>query len=181
MDKAELAISGAAAAVVDRDQVKRLILVAQTAWRMQTSMGITDDTFDVWRRGVLWDAVRKTSFRQLGQREYGRAMDKFLELGGRDARGASNAWARTNERIATRETSAEGDRRRALHKLRETCAACADAFGGEEQALAYAKVLLQTIHKLPKGGELEQATAKQIWATVFTLTNRAGARRKKNM
>jgi hypothetical protein len=166
MDASDMAVAGAAAARVTAGEVRALILTAQGAWRRQRELGLTEDGFDAWRRGALWDAVRKASFRALGQREYGVALAAFQRLGGAAPRAAAG--------IGARETGPEGDRRRAEHALRQACAAAADAFGGDAgQALAYARVLLRQIHR----AELASATAKQIWQVVFTLRSRAAKRR----
>lgn len=182
MDKAELAINGAAASQVTAAEVRRLILVASSAHKVQTSLGLADQDFDTWRKGILWEAVHKASFRTLGQRDYGLAIAAFLKLGGTEVRTASGSrpsgkWGAANARIAARETSAEGDRRRAEYKLRETCRDCAEAFGGEEQARAFARTLMAKIHKTT----VADANARQIWAVLFTVRSRAAAKLKKAM
>jgi hypothetical protein len=181
MDKSDLAVRGAAAAPVTGAEVKRLILEAQAAWREQTRLALTDDAFEVWRHAALWDAVRKTSFRAVGQHEFGIALGYFRRLAGKEAAGSGAAsraggWSGTNARIAERESGAEGDRRRAEWKLRKTCEEVKEAFNGDpEQALAYACVLLRTIHKT----DLQHATGKQVWQVMFTLKSRAAARTNK--
>lgn len=174
MDKSDLTVRGAAAALASKDEVKRLILAAQEAHREQKRLGLTDDTFDVWRHAALWDAVRKTSFRSVGQKEFGQALSHFLRLAGKDGpQGAASGWQRTNAHIAGRESGPEGDRRRAEYMLRKTCGEVKAAFEGDEgQALAYACVLLRTIHATT----LDQAQAKQIVQTMFTMRTRAKAR-----
>lgn len=185
MDKADLAVRGAANAPIQAEQVRRLILVASSAHKVQLSLGLTEDGFDRWRKGVLWDLCGKASFRALGQREFGRALGEFQRLGGKDSPAAAarpqGAWGRKNAEIAKNETGPEGDRRRAEFKLRQECANVADAFGGEAQALAYSLVLLRQIHGLPQGRELAAATARQLFATLFTLRNRAARRLRKIM
>lgn len=189
MDNAERAVKGAAAAGINADEVRRLILAAQTAHKLQASLGLTEDTFDVWRKGVLWDTVRRSSFRQLGQAEFGKAMKAFLLLGGKDAPPVRSGavrrfgkWDRTNEAIARNESSAEGDRRRAEWCLKKECRDLQEAWDNDEaQAMAYAVVLLRTIHQLPQGRELANATAKQIWAVVFTMRTRARQRLSKQL
>lgn len=176
MDKADLAVKGAAQAVIGAEQVRRLILAAQPAWRMQRSMGLTGDGFDVWRKGVLWDLCGKASFRILGQAEFGRALARFLELGGKEP-AMFGKWSRTNEAIARRETGPEGDRRRAEYKLRGACSEFAEAFGGEEQARAYARAIMAKVHKTT----VERATAKQIMGVFFTIRNRGAAKLRKIM
>lgn len=182
MDASERAAEGAAAAPATAAQVRRLVLVARSAWRTQRDLGLTDDGFDRWRGGVLWDACSEASFRALGQRGYGRAMAAFLRLGGGAVRTAAGsrpagAWGRANEAAAARESGPDGDRRRAEFKLREACRAAAGAFGSEAGALAYARGLLRAIHKRQDGREFEGATARQLWQTMFTVRSRAARRR----
>lgn len=182
MDKSDLAVAGAASAAATPAEVRRLILAAQSAWRAQRDLGLTDDGFDAWRKGVLWDTVGQASFRALGQRDFGLAMGAFLRLGGKAVRTAAGsrpagAWGRANEAIARRESGPEGDRRRAEWKLREACREAADTFGGESGALAYAESLLRHIHKT----SLADATARQIWQTLFTLRSRAAKRARDAM
>ena len=51
-----------------------------------------------------------------------------------------------------------------------------EAFNNDaEQALAYACVLLRTIHKTT----LDKATGKQVWQVMFTLKSRAAKRKLK--
>lgn len=173
MNKSELAVKGAAAAQVSKEQVRSLILEAQAAWRRQSELGLCEEDFDAWRHGALYDAVRKTSFRAVGQSDFGKALNHFERLAGKTP---STFWGRANHAIAARETGPEGDRRRAEHKLLEACDQVKAAFADDaEQALAYACVLLKTIHRT----DLPAATAKQIWQVMFTLRNRAAARIKK--
>ena len=47
MDKSDLAVRGAAAALVTGAEVKRLILEAQAEWREQTRLGLTDDALSL--------------------------------------------------------------------------------------------------------------------------------------
>ena len=71
-----------------------------------------------------------------------------------------------------------GDRAKALHVLKVTCQQCADLMGGYQGA-GYATALLRKTHKLPDGCEWEAASAKQLWQVMFTLRNRAAAKRAK--
>jgi hypothetical protein len=168
MDASEKMVSAMGAAQVNAAEVRKMILCAQTAHRFQRSLGLSEDGFDAWRRAALWDAVRKTSFRQLTQREYGAALAHFIRLSGgevKSERGLAGA-------IARRETTAEGDRRRAAKKLDDACAELAEAFGSAEQTKAYAAALLSQIHK----ATFASASAKQLIQTLFTLRNRAAKR-----
>jgi hypothetical protein len=174
MDNSDLAVKGAASARINKEEVKRLILEADSAWRKQTELGLCDSSFEDWRHAALWDAVRKSSFRNLGQREFGIALGYFRKLSGKPE--ARQGWNGTSAKIAERESGPEGDRRRAEYKLREACRTHADAFNGDpEQALAYALVLLRQIHC----ADLPTATAKQIWQVMFTLNTRAAKRIKR--
>lgn len=171
-DAANRAVAGAAAALVTAAEVRRLILAAQAAWRQQTKLGLTDDSFEAWRHGALWDACRKTSFRTVGQREFGLSLAYFGRMSDGGTAGRAGP---ANAAIAARESSEDGDRRRAAWKLEHTCLDLAQAFGGPESANAYAANLLRTIHKT----DLDGATAKQIWQVIFTLRNRARALARK--
>lgn len=168
MDASDMAVIGAGSALIGRDQVRRLILRAQSAWRAQCALGLCDDTFDAWRHGALYDAVRKTSFRAVTQREFGVALGHFIRLSG----GSETAY-RNDRRIAGRESSGEGDRRRAMAAIYSACQGAADVLGSG--AHAYALSLLDKIH----GVTAEQATARQIWQVIFTIRNRAAAKRRK--
>lgn len=184
MDKAELAIRGAANAQIDKRQVRRLILASSAAFRVQAELGLADGDFDTWRRGVLWDLCGKASFRALGQREFGRALDEFLRLGGKEVSrggaGARRGWNGKNAAIASNETGPEGDRRRAEWKLREACREFAEAFGGEARAEIYADNLLRRIHGVRADpSPFPNASAKQLWAVYFTLRSRGAAKLKK--
>jgi len=172
-DAAKAAEEGAAGARVSGDEVRRLILAANRAWREQRRLGLTEDGFDAWRRGALWDAVRRDSFRALGQREFGAALGHFEKLAGDDG-----SWqGRFNRRVAGREAGGEGDRGRAEWKLRRECERLDAVFGGAGSALAYAEALLRQIHRT----SLCDAEAKQIWQTLFTLRNRAAKRVQKEV
>jgi hypothetical protein len=172
MDKSELAVHGAAAAPVTKEEIKRLILEAQTAWRRQSELGLTEEPFEAWRHGSLYDCCRKSSFRALGQHEFGLALAYFEKLAGREP---NTRWGHTNHAIAQRESTGEGDLNRAMFKLREACGELADIFGGYENAMNYSHVLMHLIHKCT----MRQATAKQVWQVMFTLRSRAKARAKK--
>lgn len=174
MDKTEKTIAAAGGGLITAAQTRRLILQAQSAWRAQCAAGLADerDGFDAWRKGSLWDAVSKSSFRAVTQREYGRALGHFLQLAGRDAE--AGRAARLNSAAARREASGEGDRLRALHAFNAAAEEARSAYG--DTAYWYACSLLQKIHKAPTP---DAATARQLWQTVFTLRSRAAAKRKR--
>lgn len=173
MDASDRAVQGAAAARISARQVRELILTANRAWREQCRLGLTEDSFDTWRRGVLWDTVQQSSFRAMGQREFGLALGAFARLEG--AAEASGGRGRAKAAAARREASGEGDRRRAEWCLRRECGRLDGVFGGEGRALAYAEGLLGRVHRT----SLADATAKQVWQALFTLRSRAAAKRKK--
>ena len=173
MNASEKAVLGAAQALVSKEEIKRLILEAQAAYRRQSDLGLCDEPFEAWRHGALWDAVRKTSFRAVGQHEFGIALAYFERLAGREP---NTNWGRTNHAIAQHEATGEGDRRRGEYALRQQCELSKAAFNNDAgQALAYALVLLRKIHKT----DLQHATGKQLWQVKFTIINRAKAHLKK--
>jgi len=163
MDKAEEAVEGQGSYPLTNEQKKRLVCAVKAAYDVQRSFGWADEPFDVWRRGALADATQETSIRALRQRQYNTALKYFLGLAGREA--------------AARRVRGEGEdkRLRAVWALWRECGGLADAFGGQEQAQAYASALFTRIHRTTS----ERATAKQIWAVIFTMRNRVAAKRLK--
>jgi len=178
MDKAEKCVAGAAAALITGSEIQRLIMAAKRAHQTQVACGMAEDDFNAWRHSALWDAVQLKSFRDVSQHKLGAALRYFCELSG-DDHNERTAWQCTNARIIRREENGESDRAKALHILKLECQRSADAFGGFAAAEAYATYLLRHTHKLPEGTEWRTAHAKQLWQTMFTLRNRAAAKRKK--
>lgn len=170
MDKSDMAVAGARAALVDNKQKRILIMAAKEAHAAQVECGLCEVGFDEWRKGVCWDVCQKSSFRVLNQRDYGLVLGELRALAGNEA---STKRQRRNERVAKSESGSDGDRRRALYALRKKCVELADVFGGVEQAESYSMALLRKIHKLEAGREWSGATAKQLWQVMFTLINRA--------
>ena len=171
MDKSEQAVMGARAALVGPKEIRRLILAALRAHKTQLACGLADEDFDVFRKGALWDAVKLNSFRDVTHHKLGKALAYFDELAGRATR--------ADARITHREKCGESDRTKALHVLKLECQRSADVFGSFAGAEAYATALLRKTHKLPEGSEWRLAHARQLWQTMFTLRNRAAAKRKK--
>ncbi len=164
-DPAERAVQGQAAQVLNKAQVRDLILAAQTAWRVQQRCGLADEPFDVWRHAALHDACGRQSFRAVTQGEYGRALAYMLNLAGKKAA----------TRKAAAKAPAADEASRARWALERECQKLAAAFGGLTGATAYADALLERIHKTDR----YLATAKQLWQVLFTVRNRAKAKRSK--
>ncbi len=175
MDKSEQCVRGAAAALLSGVEIKRLIMAAKQAFECQVKAGMTDEEFGDWRKAALWDAISRRSFKAVTQAEFGRALGHFRALAGQEGEGRT-PWQKTNAKIVERESSSEGDRRRALFCLRKKCVELQDAFGGLEQAESYSLALLRKIHKLPQGQEWIKASPKQLWQVMFTMVNRAKAK-----
>ena len=161
IDKAVRAQGGA---VVKPHQVKAMILAARRAYFEQAKLGLVDDGvgFDAWRRATLHDvggAAAPSSVRAVTQRDYARVVAYFLELAGEDSK----------------RTTASGadERRRALWALNLEEGRLEDYFGGREGARRYADSLFWKIHQTDR----LTATARQVWAVIFTLRNRAAKRR----
>ena len=157
-NKAEAAVAGQASFLLTKEQKKRLILVAQDAWSEQKRVGMCDDTFEVFRRGALFDVCSKTSFRSVMQGEYLDAINYFRKLAGKQV----------EPKQVKRASTAEDERRRALYSLKKECENLADRYGGAGGAAVYADALFQGIHKCGQ----DKASAKQIWNVIFTLRNR---------
>ena len=165
IDKAVRAQGGA---VVKPHQVKAMILAARRAYLEQRRLGLVDDGvgFDAWRRATLHDVVAPGapgSFRAVTQRDYARIVAYFLELAGDGGMAAAEQDKTADER------------RRALWALTLEEGRLAEAYGGREGAARYADALFWKIHKT----ERTIASARQIWAVIMTLRNRAAKRRAK--
>ena len=167
-DAIDKAVRAQGGAVVKPHQVKAMILAARRAYSEQAKAGLVDDgvDFDAWRRATLHDVVGAAapdSFRAVTQRDYAAVMDYFGELAG-DKR----AEARRSDTISDEE-------RRALWALNLVEGEVAGTLGGREGARRYADALFRKIHKTDRYA----ATAKQTWAVIFTLRNRAAKIRSK--
>ena len=150
--------------LVKPHQVKAMILAARRAYSEQAKLGLVDDgvDFDAWRRATLHDVVgaaAPSSFRAVTQRDYARVVAYFLELAGEDSK----------------RTTASGadERRRALWALNLEEGRLEDYFGGREGARRYADSLFWKIHQTDR----LTANARQVWAVIFTLRNRAAKRK----
>ena len=167
IDKAVRAQGGG---VVKPHQVKAMILAARRAYKVQSDAGLVDDgvDFDAWRRATLHDivgAAAPDSFRAVTQRDYAAVMDYFGELAGdRPGKPGHQDSARHAD-----------ERARALWSLNLEEGAQAGALGGREGARRYADALFKRIHKTDRYA----ATARQTWAVIFTLRNRAAKIRSK--
>lgn len=164
IDRAQRAIDGQSNAVATKDQVRDLILTAQTAWRVQRKLGLADEPFDAWRKAALHDACGRQSFRDVRQREYGHVLHTLLTLAGR----------KPTSRPAAVKAPRVDEATRARWALDQECIKQAEAFGSYPGAKAYADALLAKIHR----ATLSSATAKQLWQVLFTLRNRARARNR---
>ena len=162
------AVRAQGGAVVKPHQVKAMILAARRAYSEQAKLGLVDDGvgFDAWRRATLHDVVgaaAPSSFRAVTQRDYVAVMRYFWELAGD---GGMDAAA---------QIKAADERRRALWALNLEEGRLEDYFGGREGTRRYADSLFWKIHKTDR----MTATARQVWAVIFTLRNRAAKRRTK--
>ena len=164
IDKAVRAQGGA---VVKPHQVKAMIIAAIRAYKAQSKLGLVDDgvDFNAWRKAALHDivgAAAPSSFRAVTQRDYAAVVAYFKELAG-------------GERAEARRTESADEERRALWALSLVEGDVAGVFGGREGAARYADALFEKIHRTSRYA----ATAKQIWAVIFTLRKRAAGRRSR--
>lgn len=177
MNNAEKLITEMAAQPVTKIQVRDMILEAQAAWRKQAELGLAEEPFDAWRHGALYDVCRKTSFREVGQHEFGAVLAHFERLAGKEP---NTRWGRSNHAIAARECTPEGDRRRAEWLLRQEFASplCVNAFGDAGLAEVYARSLLFRIYRKTAFAD---ASAKELAQITFTLRSRARAKNRKHL
>ena len=169
-DAIDKAVRAQGGAVVKPHQVKAMVLAARRAYNVQSDAGLVDDgvDFDSWRRATLHDVVGAAapdSFRAVTQRDYAAVVEYFGRLAGDRAPTGGNS----------KRTTASDEVRRAQWSLGLVEGETADAFGGHEGARRYADALFARIHKTDRYA----ATAKQVWAVIFTLRNRAAKIRSK--
>ena len=176
------AVRAQGGAVVKPHQVKAMILAARRAYVEQAKLGLVDDGvgFDAWRRATLHDVVgaaAPSSFRAVTQRDYARVVAYFLELAGEDKCLSTEVpkclSTRALRNSDTQELRNSDERRRALWTLNLVEREIAEAFGGREGAERYADALFGKIHRTVRSA----ASARQVWAVIFTLRNRAAKRR----
>ena len=180
------AVRAQGGAVVKPQQVKAMVLAARRAYLEQAKVGLVDDGtgFDAWRKATLHDivgAAAPSSFRAVTQRDFAAVMEYFKELAGDgnvanveiSSSNANNQLGTGNIGTGNTRTLATLDeQRRATWALRQVELEAAEAFGGREGARRYADALFAKIHKTDRFS----ATAKQIWAVIFTMRNRAKKR-----
>ena len=163
------AVRAQGGAVVKPHQVKAMVLAARRAYKVQSDAGLVDDgvDFDSWRRATLHDVVgvaAPDSFRAVTQRDYAAVLGYFMELAGNSGKSGDSG-----------KSGIADEQRRAQWSLGLVEGEVADAFGGREGARRYADALFARIHKTDRYA----ATAKQTWAVIFTLRNRAAKIRSK--
>lgn len=159
------AVRAQGACVVKPHQVRAMILAARRAYKVQSKLGLVDYGvgFDAWRCAALHDVTgpgAPDSFRAVTQRDYAAVVEYFLELAGGKAERSSAIKS--------------GDEvRRALWALAFAERDSAGVFGGAEGGRRYVDALFARIHATDRA----HATAKQVWAVIFTLRNRAAKKR----
>ncbi len=166
-DAIDKAVRAQGGAVVKPHQVKAMILAARRAYSEQSKAGLVDDGvgFDAWRRATLHDVVGPSapdSFRAVTQRDYAAVLAYFGELAG--------------DRRAEARHPDDDEQARALWTLNLVEGEVAGTLGGREGARRYADALFRKIHKT----ERHAATARQVWAVIFTLRKRAKAHHPEN-
>jgi len=169
-DKAVRAQGGA---VVKPHQVQAMILAARRAYAEQAKRGLVDDGvgFDAWRRATIHDVVgaaAPSSFRAVTQRDYAAVMRYFGELALDGGEGTRRSALQSTNR-------SDDERRRALWALGLVERELGEFFGGPGGAMRYADALFAKVHRT----ERLDASARQVWAVIFTLRNRAAKKRAK--
>ena len=145
------AVRAQGGAVVKPHQVKAMIIAAIRASKAQSPLGHD-----------IVGAAAPSSFRAVTQRDYAAVVAYFEELAG-------------GERAEARRSKSADEQARALWALNLVEGEVAGTFGGREGARRYADALFGKIHRTSRYA----ATAKQIWAVIFTLRKRAVGRRSK--
>lgn len=189
-DAIDKAVRAQGGAVVKPHQVKAMILAARRAYSEQAKAGLVDDgvDFDAWRRATLHDVVGAAapdSFRAVTQRDYAAVLAYFARLAGDEIKSAAAQplnratpfkYLKPRSGDLKRSDLIQSDEeRRALWTLNLVEGEVAGTLGGREGARRYADALFRKIHKTDRYG----ATARQVWAVIFTLRKRATKRRAK--
>ena len=180
-DAIDRAVRAQGGAVVKPNQVKAMILAARRAYKAQSELGLVDDgvDFDTWRKATLHDVTggdAPESFRTVTQRDYAAVMEYFGELAGEkraEARRSDMGKGANREARRSDTIKAADERARALWALELAEGEVAERFGGRGGARKYADALLWKIHRTDRA----LASPRQIWAVIFTLRERAKARR----
>ena len=176
VDKAVRAQGGA---VVKPHQVKAMVLAARRAFVVQLKLGRVDDgeSFDAWRKATIHDVVgagAPSSFRAVTQRDYAAVVAYFEELAGESVEKLNVEKLKSSKTFqpfnsSTFQLRETDEQRRALWALNLVEGEVAGAFGGREGAERYADALFGKIHRTSRLA----ATARQVWAVIFTLRKRA--------
>ena len=194
----EKAVRAQGGAVVKPHQVRAMVIAAHRAYKVQSKLGLVDDGtgFDAWRKAALHDVVgaaAPSSFRAVTQRDYAAAIAYFEELAGgeplksgkveklksSEAEKLKSAFQPFNLSTfqpfnpSAHQLRGADEERRALWALDLAEREVAGSFGGREGARRYADALFERIHRTSRIA----ASAKQTWAVIFTLRNRAKSRR----
>ena len=176
------AVRGQGGAVVKPHQVQAMVIAAHRAFKAQKALGLVEDgeSFDAWRRATIHDVVgaaAPSSFKAVTQRDYAAVIAYFSELAG-DGRscefgvkscelGVKSSEPTQNSKLTHSQLSDEV--RRALWALNLAEGEVEDSFGGREGARRYSDALLAKIHRTDRC----RASARQIWAVIFTMRKRA--------
>ena len=184
IDKAVRAQGGA---VVKPHQVKAMVIAAHRAFKVQQGLGLVEDgeSFDTWRRATIHDVVgaaAPSSFKAVTQRDYAAVIAYFGELAGevevekcRTCRTSRTSRTKT-ARPSTFQLRDADECSRALWSLTLVEGEVEGAFGGREGARRYADALFAKIHRTDRLA----ASARQIWAVIFTLRQRARNKRRQH-
>lgn len=133
-------------------------MCARRAYEFQGNLGLVGEaSFDEWRHSEVTKACGKNGLRCCDQDDYAGLKAHFL-----DAAGASGAAFNWHVRAQS-----QGDRV-AMAVLRREC-------GAAGVKVAYAAAICLRQFRCT----LEDASEKQIWSLVYTVRNRAAAKRRK--
>lgn len=173
MNPIDRAMAGAASAPLSAVQKARVAMAASRAWQLEARPHYDGDAYErrdplalspgealeLWRHEEQAKACGKKHLTACTQADYPALMAHFLRLGG------DLVDAGTFE-----ERAALDPRRQAMAKLRDTWGEVRDVI---PNAAAYAGAIARRQFK----AGLDDLTAKQLWSLVYTLRNRASARR----
>jgi hypothetical protein len=169
------AIAGASSAPLSKEQKKNVVMAAAEAWAKDDGRPHYDpdafeardplalspgEALELWRHEEQQKACGRKHLTACTQRDYALLMAHFARLCERV--NTANAWA---ERAAT------NGHRQAMAKLQRTFEEVRSAI---DRPVDYALAIARRQFKVTA---LEDCTERQLWSLVYTLRNRASARR----
>lgn len=174
---------------LSRDQIKSLQVEGNRAWKHETKLGLTTDSYDAWRHAQVWKCVRREGLSDCTNSMYVKILNHFRTLRGASTKAAPQKWSKekddTDERrmhIIRSIATVMGHHARRVENPQtqeeSRCAAFATMKGGVINE-AYLMVIAQRKNPaevLRDTGDLIKLPASRLEQLLWTITNRIAAR-----